>query len=1174
MNVLRFPLVLSVLWATLGAARAEVLPYKHTQLNIYPAAQVAKGKGPVIDGNVNDWKPDAFIAIYADPSLKETFSLKFAMAYDAQGLLVAARFVDENPLLNHVDPRLDPFKGWNGDALQLRFITDAAITHPVPAHKQNSDSVVHVTTWYYTAAKMPALDVRFGMDFHGAQTFTGAQSGMIYKAFPGGYVQEGRIPWSVLKAKAPQPGQSWVMTMQPLWSNADGKNQHYIFDVVRSAAFQFQGTEGWGKANFIKPAEVQRTFLAQAAAEKQLFATATPEVKGAIPVKYNNPQKGFVSLAITNAQGQIVRTLLTKAERNVGPQTEPWDGKDDEGKPIPPGQYGLKALTHPGIKPRYVTSVMNSGNPAWGNSGKYGWGADHGVPVGAASDGEGNTYLVWTFNEGGDYLIQVDSTGQKKWGARISWGDFNGSGQDVVYDDGVLYTAKDGTGHGKIEDGKVQGGLFSYDAKTGRARPFPNGQGKMLVTQWDQKLAEGKDHGANLVALAASPDRIFASLHLENKIVALDKKTFQVAETYNVVAPLGLAYKAATKVLYAVSVDNVVAIDVANGGKISPFISTDLDHPQKIALDGAGNLYISTRGQQMQVRVFDSRGKFLRAVGKAGGRSAVGKFEPNGLYQPNGLSIDARGQLWVTETDATPKRISLWNANSGALVKDFYGSTAYAPMMAPDLDKPEEVYLHNTRFIVDYDTGKWRPDATMYRQGYLGGEMPQGAEAGYGFMGATFEVATINGRKYAYNGNGVLYALEGDRLKPVLHYGLQGWEFPRLKEGEHEWQSTRYWIDDNGDGIKDADEVHKIERTDLGNNIKQFGGTLWPGGVFIKGGKIFAPSGIGQNGVPQYPLPNAAPRILQQEGAMKTYSHWLDVWPSLQSNWKEFYAIASHPHPQGILSGGGGDSIVRFNRNGDILWRYNRVAVNFGLKAPLAKIGDLYGALRIAGQVQMPQANGGEIVSIGCYRGYFGFLNEDGLFIDQVGYDNGRGPAPNFDVFFIENFSGYFFQHPRSKKVYLFCGDVDARILELQGWDKIRRFDAGKLQITPAQYQQVIAAGSAQGGGEGAKVLSVVSGTPQLNGAAGWDKTALAEIALDENRKAKVRLSYDQKNLYARFEVPDTSPWQNAEGDWRFAFKGGDAVDIQLGMAGGGGKRTAQPGDVRVMLAPTPDGQG
>jgi DNA-binding beta-propeller fold protein YncE len=271
----------------------------------------------------------------------------------------------------------------------------------------------------------------------------------------------------------------------------------------------------------------------------------------------------------------------------------------------------------------------------------------------------------------------------------------------------VLYTAKDGTGHGKIEDGKVQGGLFSYDAKTGRARPFPNGQGKMPVTNWDEKLAAGKHHAANLVALAASPDRLFASLHLENKIVALDKKTFQVAETYNVTAPLGLAYKAASKVLYAVSGNNVVAIDIANGGKVSPFISTGLDHPRKLAFDGAGNLYVSTRGAQMQVRVFSPQGKYLRAVGKAGGRPAVGKFDPNGVYMPNGLSVDARGQLWVTESDETPKRISLWNAGSGAYVKDFYGSTAYAPMMAPDLDNPEQVYLHNTRWIVNYETGAW-----------------------------------------------------------------------------------------------------------------------------------------------------------------------------------------------------------------------------------------------------------------------------------------------------------------------------------------------------------------------------------------------------------------------------------------------------------------------------------
>lgn len=61
-----------------------------------------------------------------------------------------------------------------------------------------------------------------------------------------------------------------------------------------------------------------------------------------------------------------------------------------------------------------------------------------------------------------------------------------------------------------------------------------------------------------------------------------------------------------------------------------------------------------------------------------------------------------------------------------------------------------------------------------------------------------------------------------------------------------------------------------------------------------------------------------------------------------------------------------------------------------------------------------------------------------------------------------------------------------------------------------------------------------------------------------------MRLSYDNQNLYADFDVPDATPWQNAATDWRFLFKAGDAVDIQL----------SRDTPLRVMIAPAPDGNG
>jgi sugar lactone lactonase YvrE len=126
-----------------------------------------------------------------------------------------------------------------------------------------------------------------------------------------------------------------------------------------------------------------------------------------------------------------------------------------------------------------------------------------------------------------------------------------------------------------------------------------------------------------------------------------------------------MVYDARSKSLLAVSGSSIVAIDAASGA-VRTLIAQGLDSPRKIALDAGGNIFISTRGAQMQVRVYNAAGKYLRSVGKAGGRPAVGKFDVNGMFDPEGISVDARGQLWVAENDETPKRISLWNARAGS----------------------------------------------------------------------------------------------------------------------------------------------------------------------------------------------------------------------------------------------------------------------------------------------------------------------------------------------------------------------------------------------------------------------------------------------------------------------------------------------------------------------------
>ena len=393
------------------------------------------------------------------------------------------------------------------------------------------------------------------------------------------------------------------------------------------------------------------------------------------------------------------------------------------------------------------------------------------------------------------------------------------------------------------------------------------------------------------------------------------------------------------------------------------------------------------------------------------------------------------------------------------------------------------------------------------------------------------------------------------------------------------------WRDANGDGQMQPNEIQAFPGVSLTENIAQFGGTFFPGGAFIKGERIFNPAGLDAKGVPLYPAPNDAPAILQGQGEMTKYSNWMDVWPSLQSDWKEFYASASLPASNGGWDGSGGDSIIRrFDRNGDIKWRYRRVKMGYAMQAPLSKIGDLYGALRIAGEVQTPGA--GEVVSIrGVYRrgtmalpqpGPVFVLHQDQIRDTTTGAARRRTSTPSSPKTFPD-ISSVTRKKRRVLPVLAATPDgLHSRTARMGHHPTVpnpaenhrrRNFQQENHRRKERNDESV-----------NREPLAIAQATPQrLTGdLAGWNQAALGEIALDETTKAKVRLAYDTKNLRcALFHVPDSSPWQNGASDWKYVFKGGDAVDIQLGTDWSGPtKRVAQAGDVRIFLAPAQDGAG
>ncbi len=83
-----------------------------------------------------------------------------------------------------------------------------------------------------------------------------------------------------------------------------------------------------------------------------------------------------------------------------------------------------------------------------------------------------------------------------------------------------------------------------------------------------------------------------------------------------------------------------------------------------------GVLYATDLGTK-NIKVFDPHtGALLRTIGKPGGQH-VGKWDPERLDNPLGITVDAAGKLWVADTATSPSASSA----SAAMAKWKNGSS-------------------------------------------------------------------------------------------------------------------------------------------------------------------------------------------------------------------------------------------------------------------------------------------------------------------------------------------------------------------------------------------------------------------------------------------------------------------------------------------------------------------
>lgn len=640
-------------------------------VNKFIPAVPAPGK-VVIDGNLDDWDLSGEILTYDYPMFAEQRHARTALMYDAENLYVSVRFRDDTPLMNFIDAHdaekeaRSISRGWSGDALQLRINVDPRLGYPLPPGTV-SDSLSHITMWYYTPRKEAQMSIERGMDFHDPTRYYSDDTGLAFKRTDDGYTLEGKLSWKLLKApEPPRPGTVLGITTQYLFGDANGLKAS-VHDLTTRQSYTYQTAEAWGYVLFEAKGQLSRQ---HEALPKQ------HEVPKLLYFTYELPADTTVSMGLFNAKGTLVRTLLTAEKRAAGKQTEKWDGLDDAGQPLPAGAYTYRALTQQGIAVEPVAALPGekaSGVP----------------PFDMAIAGE-RVALLWGTPQEGLNLIGATLDGQKQWGAHLPY-----AAGAIATDGKLLFLARGGA-------------ISVLDAASGKPLTFTGNRRNLDIP------------GGGISDLLCQKGHLYALAGGKLVDIALDKAT--VARTL----PIGDGAKGLTSIpgtnsLLSAFPGGIRRINLGDG-KVEQFLTAEFVDPFDIAMspDSKG-IYVSDRGlSENMVRVFTyPKGLPVGSIGRPGGRAVVGSYTPDGLYRPAGLAFDRTGRLWVAEEDGSPRRLSAWlpYGKYGKLVAEYFSIADYADGINLDPAQPEQLTANGSRWLIDYEQRTVKSDAAPHPTG-------------------------------------------------------------------------------------------------------------------------------------------------------------------------------------------------------------------------------------------------------------------------------------------------------------------------------------------------------------------------------------------------------------------------------------------------------------------------
>lgn len=860
----------------------------------------------------------------------------------------------------------------------------------------------------------------------------------------------------------------------------------------------------------------------------------------------------------------------------------------------------------------------NPGTPPWPTAdGKGDWLSDEGDPQAAATDGKW-VFLAAPGSEKGWSVIAVDENGQRQWGLNLEL--YPRSTSLAVHGDclyllfcGPEFTKPAGRFDGTNAEGrailicmdKKTGALMRFSRKNPRHRVATYPYTSRMAGMWDlfnEKRLSPETYGgkpryadidfgepANAIGLAVTSKTVYCSMLFEDRLMAVNAETGAPEPDKDIPLkkPAGL-HALDDNTLLAVSDGHLVKVDLKTK-KAQVVVREGLSSPHTPTTDRNGNIYVSDWGKSFQAKVFSPTGRFLRAIGKEGGRALLGKWGKHGMLVPRGIAVTDDGKLWVAEDDGLPRRVSVWDARSGTLLREYIGPTPYGGGSTFWGDKKDMSIVHTMgrRFKVDWKKKTYEVEAVeLRRTSMFQPFVPDGSSSGGGIR-----QFIRDGREYVAVSPGNKSALailmrKGDTWVPVAAMGgLHRWSTTDGTDedqwdsdiGRHRMKNYRpaffaghqgdnyAWTDLNGNGLVEANEMtwmksifrgdkyEKNRQPEFQTNWGQGIGPDWS--IYMVGFCAdchiidrFDVLGWTKDGAPIYDIGKFT----------EIANPKLPIGNIYVNDNNQVFAV-------GGLSGQlgrkpiepGSTTMLCLDRDGKELWR---IAAE-----PQQRAKSLF-ASGIQGEFKLPSI--GNVLATwhwwGNWRPYF--FTQDGLYVGTALTEGKFGPSGLWD----ESLN-YFYQSANGTPHIVNGGNNAHHFLELKGLENGGRFEKD-FTITPEQAK--LAAASIPDSDAAPEEKIVVGMTwldraPVIDGQLDdWQMGTGVDLDDGAGHAATIALARDENMLYLAAYVADDSPLLNKGANWQTLFISGDCVDLHLGTnpQASASRRGAEAGDVRLLL--------